>query len=248
MRVTTVTLDFWGTLLHDPPSSDNRYKKRRVADFETILAAAGVRARASALDRAYDESGAFLSRVWSQNRDVPVTEHVRAILAAVDPGLPQRVTGETMAMLIEAYARPALLVPPAVDESARGALAALAGRGYTLALVSNIMRSPGVTLRRLLERYGLLGYFRHTTFSDEVGVRKPDPEIFALTLRALGAEPEGAVHVGDDAVLDVQGAHAAGMRVIQVTSDARRPLGPWGPDGVIPRLAGLPDAIAGLDA
>jgi hypothetical protein len=38
------------------------------------------------------------------------------------------------------------------------------------------------------------------------------------------------------------------MRVIQVTSDARRPLGPWGPDGVIPRLAGLPDAIAGLDA
>src|SRR5439155_20295045 len=74
LRVTTVTLDFWGTLLHDPPSSDNRYKKRRVADFETILAAAGVRARASALDRAYDESGAFLSRVWSQNRDVPVTE------------------------------------------------------------------------------------------------------------------------------------------------------------------------------
>ena len=207
-----MTLDFWGTLLHDPPSSDNRYKKRRVADFETILAAAGVRARASALDRAYDESGAFLSRVWSQNRDVPVTEHVRAILAALDPGLPQRVTGETMAMLTEAYARPALLVPPAVDESARGALAALAGRGYTLALVSNIMRSPGVTLR------------------------------------ALGAEPEGAVHVGDDAVLDVQGAHAAGMRVIQVTSAAPRPLGPWGPDGVIPRLAGLPDAIAGLDA
>jgi putative hydrolase of the HAD superfamily len=248
LKVTTVTLDFWGTLLHDPPSSDNRYKKRRVADFQTILSAGGVRARASALDRAYDESGAFLSRIWSRNRDVPVTEHVRAILAAVDPGLPQRVTEETMAMLVEAYARPALLVPPAVDESARAALAALAARGYTLALVSNIMRTPGVTLRRLLDRYGLLGYLRHTTFSDEVGVRKPDPEIFALTLRAVGAEPEGAVHVGDDEVLDVQGAHAAGMRVIQVTSDAPLPRGPWGPDGVIPRLAGLPDAIARLES
>ncbi len=248
MKVTTITVDFWGTLLHDPPSSDNRYKKRRLADFATILAAAGLRARGGALDRAYDESGAFLSRVWSQNRDVPVTEHVRAILAAVDPGFPQRVTGETMAMLTEAYARPALLVPPTVDESARAAFAALTGRGYTLALISNIMRTPGVTLRRLLEHYGLLRYFRHTTFSDEVGVRKPDPEIFALTLRAVGAEPADAVHVGDDEVLDVQGARAAGMRVIQVTSDTPRPLGPWGPDGVIPRLGGLPDAIARLES
>jgi putative hydrolase of the HAD superfamily len=248
VKVTTITVDFWGTLLHDPPSSDNRYKKRRLADFATILAAAGLRTRGAALDRAYDESGAFLSRVWRQNRDVPVTEHVRAILAAVDPGLPQRVTGETMAMLTEAYARPALLVPPTVDESARAAFADLTGRGYTLALVSNIMRTPGVTLRKLLERYGLLGYFRHTTFSDEVGVRKPDPEIFALTLRAVGAEPGGAVHVGDDEVLDVQGARAAGMRVIQVTSDTPRPLGPWGPDGVIPRLGSLPDAIARLES
>jgi FMN phosphatase YigB (HAD superfamily) len=179
---------------------------------------------------------------------VPVAEHVRAILAAVDAGLPERVTGETMAMLIEAYSRPALLVPPAVDESARAALATLVGRGYTLALVSNIMRTPGVTLRKLLERFGLLGYFRHTTFSDEVGVRKPDPEIFALTLRAVGAGPESAVHVGDDEVLDVQGARAAGMRVIQVSSDTPRGAGPWRPDGAISRLGRLPDAITRLDS
>ena len=219
-----------------------------MADFATILTAAGLRARAAALDRAYEESGAFLSRVWSQNRDVPVAEHVRAILAAVDARLPRQVTGEAMAMLIEAYSRPALLVPPTVDESARAALEALAGRGYTLAVVSNIMRTPGVTLRKLLERYGLLGYFRYTTFSDEVGVRKPDPEIFALTLRAVGAGPESAVHVGDDEVLDVQGARAAGMRVIQVMSNAPRALGLLSPDGAIPRLAGLPDAIAQLES
>jgi len=81
-----------------------------------------------------------------------------------------------------------------------------------------------------------------------VGVRKPDPEIFALTLRAVGAGPESAVHVGDDEVLDVQGARAAGMRVIQVTSNAPRALGLLSPDGAIPRLAGLPDAIAQLES
>src|SRR2546422_1719870 len=84
------------------------------------------------------------------------------------------------------------------------------------------MRAPGATLRRVLERFRLLSFFKHTTFSDEVGIRKPAPEIFALTLRAVGGEPGTAVHVGDDPILDVQGAHAAGMRAVQVTS-ARAP-------------------------
>ena len=248
MRIRTITIDFWGTLLLDGPSSDNRYKKRRMADFGTILTAAGVPVAAAALDRAYEESGWYLGRIWATHRDVPVADHVRAILAAVDPALPSRVTGEILAALIDAYSRPALVVPPAVDEGARPALEILIQRGYTLALVSNTMRTPGATLRTLLERFRLLGCFKHTTFSDEVGVRKPDPEIFTLTLRAVGGEAEAAVHVGDDAVLDVQGARAAGMRAIQVTSAPRRAPAAQRPDEAIPRLAALPEAIARIES
>ena len=101
--------------------------------------------------------------------------------------------------------------------------------------------------KRLLEHFGLLDCFTHTTFSDEVGVRKPDPEIFALTLRALGSDAASAVHVGDDAILDVQGARAAGMRVIQVTNASLKALGAQRPDAVIPSLAGLAEAVARLD-
>ena len=152
-----------------------------------------------------------------------------------------------MAALVDAYALPALLVPPAVDPAAREALEALTARGYVLAVVSNTMRTPGATLRKLLERYGLLALFTHTTFSDEVGVRKPAPEIFALSLRAVGGAAASAVHVGDDAVLDVEGARAAGMRVIQVrTTPGRSPAGQTA-DAVIPGLAALPAAIERLD-
>ncbi len=217
-------------------------------DFEKILAAAGLRATAAALDRAYEESGSYLGRIWARQRDVPVADHVRAILAAVNSELPTRVSAEIMSMLIDAYSRPVLIVPPAVDDGALGALETLIRRGYTLALVSNVMRTPGTTLRKLLERYGLLGCFKHTTFSDEVGVRKPDPEIFALTLRAVGGEAEAAVHVGDDEILDVQGARAAGMRVIQVTSVSLQALGARRPDAAIPQLAALPAAIERLES
>ena len=69
-----------------------------------------------------------------------------------------------MTALIDAYARPILAVPPAVDDGALAALETLHGRGYTLALVSNIMRTPGTTLRRLLEQFRLLRYFKHRRF------------------------------------------------------------------------------------
>ena len=242
-----MTVDFWGTLLLDPPSSDNRYKRRRMADFELILGGLGLKVTPVALERAYEDSAGFLGRTWVKNRDVPVTEHVRAILAAVDPGLPGLLPAEAMTALVDAYARPALLVPPSVDPGARAALTRLQAQGLTLALLSNTMRTPGVVLRQVLDRFGLLACFAHTTFSDEVGVRKPGPEIFAATLRAIQVDAAAAVHVGDDAILDVAGARQAGLRVIQVTGAAPSASGAPRPDAVIPSLAGLPEAIARLD-
>jgi len=240
-------LDFWGTLLLDNASSDNCYKRRRMDDFEQILAGAGVRVARRALDAAYEASGSELGRIWSSYRDVPVERHVSAILAAAGPDVAGQIGPAERAALVEAYVRPALLVPPDVDPTARAALEALTNRGYTLVLVSNTMRTPGATLRKLLDRYGLLGLFKHTTFSDEVGVRKPAPEIFALALRAVGGDAATAVHVGDDLVLDVEGARSAGLRVIQVRTTPGQPPVSQTADAVIPSLADLPAAVAHLD-
>jgi HAD superfamily hydrolase (TIGR01509 family) len=229
----------------DPPSSDDeRYRRPRVDAFDAILRGAGEPVGRAALDRGYHASGRFLAAVWRDMRDVAVAEHVRAILVAADPGLPSRLPGSITAALVEAYGRPVLLVPPAVDPGARAALETLTGRGYTLAVVSNIMRTPGVVLRRLLERHGLLSFFKHATFSDEVGVRKPHARIFVETLRALGTEPAHAVHVGDDAILDVAGPIAAGMRAIKVGTPAR---GAPKAHAVIASLAELPAAVARLE-
>jgi putative hydrolase of the HAD superfamily len=246
--IRAVTVDFWGTLLFDPPSSDDRHRPRRLADFEAILGAAGIPVSMGALERAYRDSAAYLGQIWMQNRDVPVEQHVRAILAGLDADLARRLGGEILPALVEAYARPALLAPPTVDDGAAAALRTLVRRGYTLCLVSNTMRTPGTVLRRLLERFGLLDCFTHLTFSDECGIRKPDPEIFLRTLRAAGALPGEAIHVGDDPVLDVEGGRAAGMRVIQVTARRRPWFGAQRPHARIASLAALPAAVARLDA
>jgi HAD superfamily hydrolase (TIGR01509 family) len=201
-----------------------------------------------ALDRAYQESGRFLQGVWAECRDVPVEEHVRAVLRALDHALPGRLSGPVLDALVEAYAQPAILAPPAVAPGAVAALTTLGQRGYALAVVSNTMRTPGRVLRRVLEHHGLLRCFGHTAFSDEIGVRKPSPEIFAIALRAVGGQPRMAVHVGDDPVLDVGGARAAGMRAVHVVPGlAPGPAPPSAADETIGGLAALPAAIARLE-
>ncbi len=243
--IRAVTLDLWGTLFLDGPASDDRYKRPRLAGMQTALAGAGLPVALDRLDRAYTTSGHWLGRLWQVNRDVSVREHVGALLKALDAALPARLSAETMAAVIRAYASPALLAPPAVDEGARVALEALAANGALLAVVSNTMRTPGEVLRQILDQSGLLPLFRVLIFSDECGIRKPARAIFLRALKDLDVPPEYAVHVGDDSILDVEGARDAGMAAIQVTADGRA-RAPVKPDAVIRHLGELPAALRRL--
>jgi len=243
--VRAVTLDLWGTLFLDGPGSDDRYRRPRLVGIQSALAGTGVAAAPDRLERAYAATGSWLGQLWRVNRDVTVREHVRAMLESLEPGLRDRLSAETMAALIRAYASPALLAPPAVDRDARAALEALAEAGALLAVVSNTMRTPGEVVRQILDRSGLLSLFRVLVFSDECGIRKPARGIFLRALKDLGVSPEHAVHVGDDSILDVEGARDVGMRAIQVTPDGRA-TAPVKPDAVIRHLGQLPAALRRL--
>ena len=243
--IRAVTLDLWGTLFLDGPASDDRYKRPRLVGIQAALAGAGIPVAADQLDRAYVTVGHWLGRLWQMNGDVSVREHVETLLKALDASLPGQVSPETMFALIRAYGSPALVAPPAIDQGARTALEALAGGGVLLAVVSNTMRTPGEVVRKILDQAGLLPFFRVLTFSDECGVRKPARAIFLRTLEGLGVPAEHAVHVGDDAILDVEGARDAGMAAIQVTPDGRA-TAPVKPHAVIRHLGELPLALRRL--
>ena len=58
---------------------------------------------------------------------------------------------------------------------------------------------------------GLEPYFETLTVSEEVGVKKPNPEIFHYALRKAGAKAEESLMIGDEMAVDIDGARAAGM-------------------------------------
>lgn len=70
---------------------------------------------------------------------------------------------------------------------------------------------------RLLDDLGLLRYFDVVVTADDVMLGKPDPEVWTQAARRLRAAPASCV-VFEDALVGVQAARRAGMRVVGVTT------------------------------
>lgn len=120
----------------------------------------------------------------------------------------------------------------------------LRARGARTAVLSN---SEG-HLAELLAEIGLAPLFELVVDSQVVGVAKPDPRIFALTLEGLGVtSPDLVVHIGDSWTADVEGALGAGWRAIWYRSrGGRAPVDPRVP--VATTAAETRAALAALGA
>ncbi|HEX7734238.1 MAG TPA: HAD-IA family hydrolase [Ktedonobacteraceae bacterium] len=91
-------------------------------------------------------------------------------------------------------------------------LETLRQRGYLLGVVTN-RDYGGQPFREDLQSMGLLEYFEyhHMAISADLGVRKPNPDIFRYALERLSARPEETAMVGDNLLADVGGARALNM-------------------------------------
>jgi putative hydrolase of the HAD superfamily len=90
---------------------------------------------------------------------------------------------------------------------------------YRLGIVSNFTGN----LEPCLEELGLRSLFGAVSDSSVVGVAKPAPRIFEVTLEALGVEPQMAWMVGDNFEADVRAAARLGLRTCWL-APAERPL------------------------
>jgi len=102
-------------------------------------------------------------------------------------------------------------------------LSELRKRGYGLHVLSN--NSSILPLQ--LDLIDATGYFDTVSWSEEMGVEKPDPRIFALALERIGASASEAVYVGDSETADVEGAAGAGITPIHADHRKRRPDGEY---------------------
>ena len=79
---------------------------------------------------------------------------------------------------------------------------------YHLHLITNGFQEVQHTK---LSGSGMEPYFETLTVSEEVGVKKPNPEIFRYALAKAHATAEESLMIGDEMAVDIDGARAAGI-------------------------------------
>ncbi|MER7078450.1 HAD family hydrolase [Saccharopolyspora kobensis] len=125
-------------------------------------------------------------------------------------------------------------------DDARPCLDWMRDSGLRLAVITN---APSVYQRKKIAAVGLADAFDVLVISGEVGVAKPDPQIFETACEALGLRPGEVAHVGDRLDTDALGAARAGLHGIWLNRGHRAPATTEVP--TIASLHELPELLVG---
>ena len=128
--------------------------------------------------------------------------------ALADIGINNHVLAEELAARFMQERGACHIVFPEVE----GVLKTLQER-YQLALLTN---GAADMQRDKIAGSHLEPYFKTIVISGEVGIGKPDPQVFQLALAPLAAQPSEAVMVGDSLFRDISGAQQTGIKAIWI--------------------------------
>lgn len=214
--ITAVTFDLWQTLLLDNPEVGRVRTQARLNGAQEALRKAGEPQSPAVIETAYQNCARRCQEIREGLTDISFQEQVALFVDGISPGLAARLPAAALGEITVAYSDSFFEHPPRPHPAAVTALRQVKARGFRLGLISNTGMTPGVAFRRFMAQHGLLDYFDTLTFSDEVKLAKPAPEIFLRTLRALDAAPAQAIHVGDHPITDVMGAGRCGLKTVWI--------------------------------
>lgn len=107
-----------------------------------------------------------------------------------------------------------ILMWTSVNEEMLAWVAALQGAGIRTGIISNMVWE---ILFHMQKWFGWLDRFDQLTWSCELGIAKPDPEIYQLTSEALEVPPEETLFLDDNAE-NIAAAAKLGMLALRFTS------------------------------
>ena len=211
--IDTVTLDLWNTLISNTHQDARRFRNLRIKGIVEVFLSARIGISQEKVGKALDLCYKKCWDLWAEDIDFSPQEQIEILMSFLPhPG--KEPTPDLLKGIEKAYTEPVLESPSDLAEGSNEILEYLKSERYKLGLICNTGRSPGKVLRKLMEHYKIFECFDVLSFSDELRIRKPHPQIFLLTLEKLKSMPSGSIHIGDELGTDVKGAKGVGMTAI----------------------------------
>ena len=157
----------------------------------------------------------------------------RRALAAAEPALAHdftRLRRAALERLLGEFGYAAGLAEAAVEAflAARSEVALYADVDRALRDLRREFRLVALTNGNTdLRRAGIAHYFEFALSPADTGTSKPDPRMFEAAMTRAGVTAQATVHIGDEPLCDVEGAHRADVGSVWVNRAAR----PW-PDSL----------------
>jgi putative hydrolase of the HAD superfamily len=210
--IQAITFDFWRTLYFAKPGTGQRFEAR----VRSISLATGVPAEtvAPVFERISED---FLRTHIVEQR----TPHPREAIPMLREHLRCPIEPAVAAKIIDQIDAAFAMHPPEMIPGALEAVRA-AAELVPVGIVSDTGMTTGAAIRAMLEREGFGEYIRVYSFSDEVGVAKPQSGIFHHAASSLGVATGAILHIGDLEPTDVVGALNVGARAALFAGDNRR--------------------------
>ena len=224
--IRAVTFDYWETLVSEgvgiDAEEDGTMRARQLRRWSEILGSAGTPVGDDAIDAAFTRNWEVFHESWRTNVQHGPAEATPLIceLLDVDPPIPVR------AALLGSFDEVGRDAPLRLAPGAEDCIRRLKDAGVRIGIICDVGMTASPALRQRLDTFGVLHYFDHWSFSDEVGCFKPWPAVFEHALAGLGVDdPAHAAHVGDSRRTDVAGAQAMGMTAVRYTYFVDAPAG-----------------------
>ena len=219
--VKAVTFDLWETLLFEKDGWNQRRMNVRCQNLAQALNKLGVKIPTEQFAFAFKEMTSWLENIWKNNREVTHYDQIQFIVKTASKNT-INLKQEWITQLSSAYTSAIFDIPPILNPDARKVLQWLKNQNIRMGIICNTGLTPGFGLRKFLANEDMADYFDLMLFSDEVGVRKPNPKIFQTASQELQTKPRNVVHVGDNLKSDVWGAKNAGFRTILLATTTGR--------------------------
>lgn len=89
-------------------------------------------------------------------------------------------------------------------------------KGIKIAVVTN---GPSAFQNAKIDQLGLRKYVKEFIISEEVGFKKPEPEIYQIAMKKLMAKTQTTLFVGDNPNTDILGAFRLGLKTAWMAND-----------------------------
>lgn len=211
-KIRAITFDFWRTLFY----ADSGLQERRRARVDAVVRLTGL-PRDAAIEAMKSIDSEFLRIHITEQRTLGPIDAIPML----ERQLKVSIREDESVALSEEWSDALLHHPPEPIEGALAAVRAAANR-VPVGLISDTGIVPGSRIQELLDRCGFLEHFTCLSFSDEVGVAKPQPGVFEHAVASLKVAPAELLHIGDLEPTDVKGAHNFGAKAALFTGDNTR--------------------------